>query len=595
MLALDADPRGATRRHPRRHADPGRQPAAVRAGHRRRGAARVAPPARHAELLDAFASLPSSPPSSRAASPRRSPSRPSAAPSRCTLDGARARRRRARLAHRLARAHRAAAGARAQPRGLTLRRRPLADATAPLIADRRPKTSFYRRLELPFIPPELREGARRDRRGRARRAAGAGRRRAHPRRPAHAQHVERRPRHDRARWCCAAQQLGYEYVAITDHSERALVVAQACRDGRPAAARGDRRAARSGHPASTILHGIEVDIMRDGSLDFADDVLARLRHRAGVAARPRRPGRRAADRALPARDPPPARQRHHPSGQSLAGATRAGYDLDFDRLFAAAAETGTAMEIDGAPGHLDMDGALARRAVAAGVTRGHRQRLPSRRRARPADALRRRHGAARLGRAAARPQHPRRRRRPRVRRPQTCAADRPTSRSPAVVAASSRRSRSGPTRATLLPGVDLGDTGGFQAAVLWPETSARAGLPALLRARAGRSSGRSAPDNPARGLNLFSAVWGAAAVGLLAWRRRRRSRARCWPAPSPACCWRSPTRSGPRRSSPRSTRCTWRWSARACSPCSAVRGSRRRRGWRCSSPSTRCPSATTCR
>ena len=42
--------------------------------------------------------------------------------------------------------------------------------------------------------------------------------------------------------------------------------------------------------------------------------------------------------------------------------------MDFDRLFAAAAETGTAMEIDGAPGHLDMDGVLARRAVAAGVT-----------------------------------------------------------------------------------------------------------------------------------------------------------------------------------------------------------------------------------
>jgi len=45
-----------------------------------------------------------------------------------------------------------------------------------------------------------------------------------------------------------------------------------------------------------------------------------------------------------------------------------GYDVDFDRLFAAAAESGTAMEVDGAPGHLDMDGALARRAAAAGVT-----------------------------------------------------------------------------------------------------------------------------------------------------------------------------------------------------------------------------------
>ena len=46
---------------------------------------------------------------------------------------------------------------------------------------------------------------------------------------------------------------------------------------------------------------------------------------------------------------------------------RPGYALDYDRLFAAAVETGTAVEIDGAPAHLDLDGALARRAIAAGA------------------------------------------------------------------------------------------------------------------------------------------------------------------------------------------------------------------------------------
>jgi DNA polymerase (family 10) len=45
-----------------------------------------------------------------------------------------------------------------------------------------------------------------------------------------------------------------------------------------------------------------------------------------------------------------------------------GYPLDFDDLFAAAVETGTAIEIDGGPGHLDLDGTLARRAATAGVT-----------------------------------------------------------------------------------------------------------------------------------------------------------------------------------------------------------------------------------
>ena len=47
---------------------------------------------------------------------------------------------------------------------------------------------------------------------------------------------------------------------------------------------------------------------------------------------------------------------------------RRGYELDYDRLFATAVETHTVVEIDGAPSHLDLDGALARRAAKAGVT-----------------------------------------------------------------------------------------------------------------------------------------------------------------------------------------------------------------------------------
>jgi DNA polymerase (family 10) len=56
----------------------------------------------------------------------------------------------------------------------------------------------------------------------------------------------------------------------------------------------------------------------------------------------------------------------HPTNRVLPH--RPGYDLDYDRLFALAAETGTVLEIDGAPAHLDLDGPLARRAIAAGAT-----------------------------------------------------------------------------------------------------------------------------------------------------------------------------------------------------------------------------------
>jgi hypothetical protein len=68
---------------------------------------------------------------------------------------------------------------------------------------------------------------------------------------------------------------------------------------------------------------------------------------------------------------------------------------------------------------------------------------------------------------------------------------------------------------TLLPGVDLGDTGGFQAAVLWPEQSARRAYPLYYTLAAPFITAVSR-DNPARGLNLFSAIWAAVAVGLLA-------------------------------------------------------------------------------
>ena len=67
---------------------------------------------------------------------------------------------------------------------------------------------------------------------------------------------------------------------------------------------------------------------------------------------------------------------------------------------------------------------------------------------------------------------------------------------------------------TLLPGVDLGDTGGFQAAVLWPEVSARQAYP-LYYDLAAPFVRAASMANPARGLNLFSAIFGAVAVGLL--------------------------------------------------------------------------------
>jgi DNA polymerase (family 10) len=164
----------------------------------------------------------------------------------------------------------------------------------------------------------------------------------------------------------ASQQLGYEYVAITDHSHRAFASRKLSLDD-IAPQRDEIDALRARTSAITILHGIEVDIMKDGSLDFDDEVLsgfdivlASLHDHGGQSTG------ELTSRYLQAIAHPLVNVVTHPANRTPGFSP--GYALDFDVLFSAATETGTALEIDGAPGHLDMDGAVARRAVAAGVT-----------------------------------------------------------------------------------------------------------------------------------------------------------------------------------------------------------------------------------
>jgi DNA polymerase (family X) len=253
---------------------------------------------------------------------------------------------------------------RARERGLRFEHGRLAPPSgSPLAAPT--EETFYEHLGLPFIPPELREGD--DEITAAERGTL----------PALVTEVDiRGDLHMHSTWSdgrdsieamvFAAQQLGYEYVAITDHSERSLASRQLAASEIPRQRREIEKV-RGRIQGIEILHGVEVDIMHDGSLDFDDDqlagfdiVLASLHDHGGHD-----PGR-LAQRYLRAIRHPLVNVITHPANRSPARST--GYDLAFDDLFAAAAETGTAMEIDGAPGHLDMDGALARRAVALGVT-----------------------------------------------------------------------------------------------------------------------------------------------------------------------------------------------------------------------------------
>jgi DNA polymerase (family 10) len=160
--------------------------------------------------------------------------------------------------------------------------------------------------------------------------------------------------------------LRYEYLAITDHSPHSPASRNLTAD-RVQRQADEIAALREQYPDIAILHGCEVDILPDGRLDFPDRILERfdlilasLHEQAGQS--PARLLRRYAS----AMRHPFVSVITHPTNRLIPYAP--GYDLDYGRLFETAAETGTVLEINGAPAHLDLDGALARRALEAGVT-----------------------------------------------------------------------------------------------------------------------------------------------------------------------------------------------------------------------------------
>ncbi len=159
--------------------------------------------------------------------------------------------------------------------------------------------------------------------------------------------------------------LGYEYLAITDHSQRSSAIRSLTIDAVRRQAE-EIAALRERYPQITILHGCEVDIMPDERLDFSDRVLERFDIvLASLHDRADQDPDLLMRRYLAAMRHPLVTLITHPSNRLVPG--RAGYDLDYDQFFAAAVETGTMVEVDGGPSHLDLDGALARRAVLAGA------------------------------------------------------------------------------------------------------------------------------------------------------------------------------------------------------------------------------------
>jgi DNA polymerase (family 10) len=238
-------------------------------------------------------------------------------------------------------------------------------AGSEIAPDGQSEEEIYAALGLPFIPPELRNGENEID------LAFAGRlpsliSRGDIRGDLH-MHTHwsdgRDSIADMVEQCIA---LGYEYVAITDHSthsaaSRNLSIDDVRRQGDEIASLRER------YPQLGILHGAEVDILENGRLDFPervlrdlDIVLASLHNRAGHS-----PDNLLRRYESAMRNPLVAIVTHP---MNRPGPERLGYEIDVDRLFELAVRTDTVLEIDGSPSHLDLEASLARRAIQAGVT-----------------------------------------------------------------------------------------------------------------------------------------------------------------------------------------------------------------------------------
>jgi len=163
----------------------------------------------------------------------------------------------------------------------------------------------------------------------------------------------------------AAAKLGREYIAITDHTKSLAMTGGLDEQGLIKQMKEiDRLNAKL--RGITILKGAEVNIMKDGSLDISDEVLAQL-DVVGVAVHSHftMPRAEMTERILRALANPHVSILFHPTARLIN--QRPPIDFDFEEVVEAAKRHRVALEIDAHPYRLDLHGALIRQALEAGV------------------------------------------------------------------------------------------------------------------------------------------------------------------------------------------------------------------------------------
>ncbi len=163
----------------------------------------------------------------------------------------------------------------------------------------------------------------------------------------------------------AARALGYQYIALTDHS-KAVTVANGMDEKRTLEQIKKIRAADSRGLGIRLLAGIEVDILKDGRLDLDDEVLAQLDVVVASVHSYMNLDRAAmTDRLLAAIENPYTQIIAHPTGRLLL--RRDPFEYDMERVLDAARKHGVAMECNSYPDRLDLNDTYLRMAKDRGV------------------------------------------------------------------------------------------------------------------------------------------------------------------------------------------------------------------------------------
>ncbi len=162
----------------------------------------------------------------------------------------------------------------------------------------------------------------------------------------------------------ACLDLGYEYCAITDHSQ-SLHIAGGLSPDRLLSQRDEIAEVRKRFPEFMVLHGAEVDILDDGQLDYSKDILDGLDIvLASIHSNMRQHESQLTQRLLSAIHCPYVHIIGHPTGRWLG--KRPSYPVDMLQIIEAAAREDVALELNASPHRLDLDPKWLRIAAEAG-------------------------------------------------------------------------------------------------------------------------------------------------------------------------------------------------------------------------------------